>query len=77
VFDDEGFVVHAWHGVRPRVAWAEVTRWDPDSWFGYHEVRMDGGVIRLSNWLSGVPDFSSHLQRVRRRLRRKHRGRRR
>lgn len=79
VFDGDGFVVHSWRGRRPRVAWADVVRWEPDSWFGYHYVTTTRGVIRLSIWLSGVPDFSSYLQDVRWRRkwrRRRHGGRR-
>jgi hypothetical protein len=59
VFDREGFVVHSLRGPRPRVAWADVVRWEPDSWFGYHYVTTTRGVICLSIWLSGVPDFEA------------------
>ena len=66
VFDDHGFMVRSWRKRTALIPWTSVSSWEPDSWLGYHVARTNRGAVRISNLLSGVPDFSVFVHDVHR-----------
>jgi hypothetical protein len=64
-FDRSGFTVRSWRGTSALVAWRSVRSWDRSVWRDQLVLQTELGVVRLSNWLSGVEEFLDVMKRRR------------
>lgn len=64
-FDRSGFVVRSWRGASAPIHWRSVKSVDRSVWRDQHVLLTELGVVRLSNWLSGVEEFLNVMKRRR------------
>ncbi|MEQ1755060.1 MAG: hypothetical protein ABL973_13110 [Micropepsaceae bacterium] len=66
-FGRTGFVVRSWRGTSAEVAWRSVSSWRLVGWRGMYVLQTERGTVRISTWLSGVPEFMNVMKRRRKR----------